>query len=132
MSIKSIFVVGALVLSANTAFASTVKYTDYSSWTDDVAGVITTDTFNEYNFTGSGSNFVNFGSSTILGGITYSTDGGTIFGINKNLGYDATYLKSNYLEWENDGKNTLIITLSAYTNGISDLILVSFTEPFSH
>jgi len=118
MNFKSIVVAGALLFSANTVFATTVSYSDFSSWSDDVSGVITTETYNGYDFTGGGSNYVSYSSSTILGGITYTLDNGTIFGINKNSSYDAAYPKSNYLEWQGGANNTLTITLASYTNAI--------------
>ena len=120
MNIKSIVIAGLLSLSATSAFAATTDYSDFTSWSDDIAGVITTETYNGYDFTGGGSNFVNYGTGTTLGGITYTLgNGGTFFGINKNLDYDAAYHKSNYIEWEGGSPtNTLTITLASYTNAI--------------
>ncbi|WP_157381507.1 PEP-CTERM sorting domain-containing protein [Methylophilus sp. 5] len=120
MSIKSIFMAGLLSLFANSVLAATVEYSDFSSWSDDVSGLITTETYNGYDFTGGGLNYVDYGTSTTLGGITYTLETyGQIFGVNKNLNYDAAYHKSNYLEWQNAGSaSTLTITFASYTNAI--------------
>lgn len=119
-NMKSIFFAGLLALTANTVFAASTTYSDFASWTDDVGGLITTDTYNSYDFTGGGNNFSYYGSGVTLGGITYSIDGdGSIYGINKNLDYDAVYHKSNYIEWESSApSSTLTVTLASYTNAI--------------
>jgi len=120
MSMKSVFIAGLLSFAANSAFAATTEYADFSSWSDDVAGIITTETYNEYDFTGGGTNNVFYGTSTTLGGITYTLDNdGQLYGVNKNLDYDAAYHKSNYLEWQSGiPTNTLTITLASYTNAV--------------
>lgn len=121
MSIKSIFIAGLVSLFANSVSAATVEYSDFLSWSDDVSGLITTETYNGYDFTGGGDNYVGYGASATLGGITYTLNsGGQIFGINKNWSDDAAYHKSNYLEWQDGGAaTTLTITLASYTNAIS-------------
>lgn len=117
---KSILLAGLLTFTANTVFAASTVYSDFDSWSDDVTGLITTDTYNSYDFTGNGNNAVLYGGGMTLGGITYSVDSDSvIFGVNKNLNYDAAYHKSNYIEWESGvGASTLTVTLASYTNAI--------------
>ncbi len=120
MSIKSILIAGLASLFANSVSAATVEYSDYLSWTDDVSGLITTETYNGYDFSGGGLNYVDNGTSITFGAITYTLETyGQIFGVDKNLNYDAAYHKSNYLGWQSASlSSTLRITLASYTNAI--------------
>lgn len=113
MRIQSTLLAGLLALSASSAFATTTTYSDVLSWADEVSGIITTDTFNGYDFTGASGH--SFGSGTTLGGITYSTSD-QFFGVEKALHYDAAYHNSNYIEWQNNVD--LTITLPTYTKAI--------------
>ena len=127
MKFKSFVAAGLLTLSASSVFAATTNYTDITSWSDDIAGIITTDTYNSYDFTGGGSNIVVFGNSTTLGGITYTTnESSTILaGLTKDFPGDASYLKSNFLTWVTTDPlsqqfpfGSLTISLNSYTRAI--------------
>ena len=120
MNSKSIVIAGLLTLSASSVYAATTNYSDFTSWSDDISGIIITDTYNGYDFTGGGNNFVNYGGGTTLGGITYSTNNGdTLFGINKDWLFDDLYLKSNYLTWTyGSPNNSLTISLGSNTKAI--------------
>ncbi|MRR51661.1 MAG: PEP-CTERM sorting domain-containing protein [Rhodocyclaceae bacterium] len=108
---KKILFVASLALASATAQASSASYSDFLSWADEVAGIVTTDTFNSYSFGESSS----LGTSVTLGANSFSIDGGQLYGNGKALSYDAPYHSSNYLEWQNNNPNTLTITLGDYT-----------------
>jgi len=120
MNFKTILAALVMISTTSIAYAATSTYSDFTSWSDDISGIVTTDTYNGYNFTGGGANFVNYGSGTTLGGITYTTNNGdTLFGINKNWTADASYFRSNYLNWDyGSPNNSLTITLGSYTKAI--------------
>lgn len=113
--------ISALALSAMalSAQAATTTYSDYDDWSDNVSGIFTVETFNNYDYSGGGSQFVYLNPSVNYSGITYAADNALIAGISKNYGGDAAYLKSNYLAWGNGSPNTLKIDLGGTSNAFS-------------
>lgn len=109
----------ALSAAAFSAQAATTGYTDFDDWSDNVVGIYSTDTFNGYNFTSSGGDFIYYGTSVTLGALNYSVTDGRIFGINKNWPDDAGYHTTNYLDVEDIASSAMTIALGGTTNAFS-------------
>jgi len=115
---KTIVLAVVIGLAGMSAQAATTTYSDFDSWTDNLTGIVTLDTFNGYDFS-NGDGYRFFGPSTTLGGVTYSIGSGALYGVSNLLNYDAPYHTSNYLEWQGGTPNTLTITLAGNTNAFS-------------
>lgn len=112
---KKLVTFAIIAAAAMSAQASSTVYTSFDDWTDNLQGVATVDTLNNYgNFTTSG--IESLGNSVTLGAITYSIEQGQLYGVTTALNYDAPYHTSNYLEWQSGTPNTLTLTLSGNTN----------------
>jgi hypothetical protein len=104
------------LLVSSTASADTVFFSDRTAWQLAV-GATTTETFESYPWGRSSGDHL--GQHATLGGIKYDVGAGEIFG-NSGLTYDAAYLTSKYLEWQNgpQNDNTLAVTLPGFATAV--------------
>jgi len=90
----------SLWLGAPFASAQVTSYTDRSDFLSKVS-VNYSDNFESY------TTFAT--SNIILGPITYSNPEGQLWFLNSSVDWDAAYLNTGYLEWQNPGTMTLTL-----------------------
>lgn len=112
-----VVLLGAGLLMASSAGATTTFYSNQIAWTSAVTG-ITTETYESYAWNSPGCDYLYNLPIVALGGITYSFPG-QIFGTNSNVvTSDAPYLSGKYLLWQNS-PNPMTVTLPNPVNAIA-------------
>jgi hypothetical protein len=111
---RSLVALSILAASCGGAHATTITYSNASSWASAVT-ITGGDNYDRYNWSASpsGATLLADFSNVTLHRINYSVvGGGEIYGVSPALTYDAAYLQSsNYLEFQNITSVGIIITL---------------------
>jgi hypothetical protein len=100
MKIIILSLAASLCLGATLVSAQVTAYTNRSDWLSKVS-VSYSDNFESY--------ATHAESTAVLGPITYSNPSGQLWFLDATVDWDAAYLNTGYLEWQNPGTMTLTL-----------------------